>query len=172
MKWTAGGIPLLWAHDIPVTAKGDLAVKQGAIYYGALTRDRIYVRTSEKEFDFPQGQANAETVYQGKGGISLSNFWRKLVVAHDGDGIAAVHFRIFHARRAGCCCAGISLNGSKGSRLSSSLIGIPILSPMGTTIPILLMHIPARPTILTATPIAGRCRGFRTAITCAIPSRQ
>jgi uncharacterized membrane protein (UPF0182 family) len=62
------GNPLLWAHDIPLTAKGDLAVRQGAIYYGALTRDRVYVRTSEKEFDFPQGQANAETVYQGKGG--------------------------------------------------------------------------------------------------------
>jgi uncharacterized membrane protein (UPF0182 family) len=81
------GNPLLWAHDIPVKAKGDLAVKQGAIYYGALTRDRVYVRTSEKEFDFPQGQANAETVYEGKGGILLSNFWRKLVVAHETDGL-------------------------------------------------------------------------------------
>jgi len=81
------GNPLLWAHDIPLTAKGDLAVKQGAIYYGALTQDRVYVRTSEKEFDFPQGQANAETVYEGKGGIALSNFWRKLVVAHEGDGL-------------------------------------------------------------------------------------
>src|ERR1035441_1096290 len=81
------GNPLLWAHDIPLTAKGDLAVSQGAIYYGALTRDRVYVRTSEKEFDFPQGQANAETVYQGKGGILLSNFWRKLVVAHETDGL-------------------------------------------------------------------------------------
>ena len=81
------GNPLLWAHDIPLTAKGDLAVKQGAIYYGALTRDRVYVRTSEKEFDFPQGQANAETVYEGKGGIPLSNFWRKLVVAHETDGL-------------------------------------------------------------------------------------
>ncbi len=81
------GNPLLWAHDIPIIAKGDLAVKQGAIYYGALTRDRVYVRTSEKEFDFPQGQANAETVYEGKGGIPLSNFWRKLVVAHETDGL-------------------------------------------------------------------------------------
>ncbi|MGY3484727.1 uncharacterized membrane protein (UPF0182 family) [Bradyrhizobium sp. USDA 4011] len=81
------GNPLLWAHDIPIKAKGDLAVKQGAIYYGALTRDRIYVRTSEKEFDFPQGQANAETVYEGRGGILLSNFWRKLVVAHETDGL-------------------------------------------------------------------------------------
>jgi uncharacterized protein len=81
------GNPLLWAHDIPLTAKGDLAVKQGAIYYGALTRDRVYVRTSEKEFDFPQGQANAETTYEGKGGIPLSSFWRKLVVAHETDGL-------------------------------------------------------------------------------------
>ncbi len=81
------GNPLLWAHDIPIKAKGDLAVTQGAIYYGALTRDRVYVRTTEKEFDFPQGQANAEIVYQGKGGIPLSSFWRKLVVAHDTDGL-------------------------------------------------------------------------------------
>ncbi|HVI63042.1 MAG TPA: UPF0182 family protein [Bradyrhizobium sp.] len=33
------GNPVLWAHDIPVKAKGDLAAAHGAIYYGALTRD-------------------------------------------------------------------------------------------------------------------------------------
>jgi uncharacterized membrane protein (UPF0182 family) len=81
------GNPVLWAHDIPLKAKGDLAVTHGAIYYGTLTRDRVYVRTSEKEFDFPQGQANAETVYQGKGGILISGFWRKVVVAHEFDGL-------------------------------------------------------------------------------------
>ena len=81
------GNPVLWAHDIPLKAKGDLAVTHGAIYYGGLTRDRVYVRTSEKEFDFPQGQANAETVYDGKGGIQLSSFWRKLVIAHECDGL-------------------------------------------------------------------------------------
>ena len=81
------GNPLFWAHDIPIKAKGDLAVEQGEIYYGVLTRDRVYVRTTEKEFDFPQGDANSETVYEGKGGIALSNFWRKLVVAHEIDGL-------------------------------------------------------------------------------------
>ena len=81
------GNPVLWAHDIPVKAKGNLAVVHGAIYYGALTRDRVYVRTSEKEFDFPQGQANAETIHEGKGGIPLSSFWRKLVVANERDGL-------------------------------------------------------------------------------------
>ena len=81
------GNPLLWAHDIPLQAKEGLAVDHGAIYYGSLTRERVYVNTLEKEFDFPQGQANVETIYAGKGGIRLSNFWRKLVIAHQFDGL-------------------------------------------------------------------------------------
>jgi uncharacterized protein len=81
------GNPILWAHDIPITAKKDLAVTHGEIYFGDLTNDRVYVRTTEKEFDFPQGQANAETIYQGSGGIPLSNLWRKIVIAHEFDGL-------------------------------------------------------------------------------------
>jgi len=81
------GNPVLWAHDIPIVAKKDLAVAHGEIYFGALTNDHVYVRTTEKEFDFPQGQANAETIYQGNGGIPLSDFWRKLVIAREFDGL-------------------------------------------------------------------------------------
>ena len=80
------GNPVLWAHDIPVVAKKDLSVTRGQIYFGELTDDRVYVHTTEKEFDFPQGQANAEIVYQGTGGILLSNDWRKLVIAREFDG--------------------------------------------------------------------------------------
>jgi uncharacterized membrane protein (UPF0182 family) len=80
------GNPVLWAHDIPVEAKKDLSVTRGEIYFGELTEDHVYVHTTEKEFDFPQGQANAETVYQGTGGILLSNLWRKLVIARQFDG--------------------------------------------------------------------------------------
>jgi uncharacterized membrane protein (UPF0182 family) len=79
-----------WA---PVDAKKDLSVIRGEIYFGELTEDRVYVHTTEKEFDFPQGQANAETVYQGSGGILLSNLWRKLVIAREFDGP-----RLFNAR--------------------------------------------------------------------------
>ena len=81
------GNPVLWAHDIPIQAKGDLAVKHGEIYYGIQTRERVYVHTTEKEFDFPQGDANAETVYGGTGGIGLSSLWRQLVFAHEFDGM-------------------------------------------------------------------------------------
>jgi uncharacterized protein len=81
------GNPVLWAHDIPIVAKKDLAVAHGEIYFGELTNDHVYVRTTEKEFDFPQGQSNAETIYQGNGGIPISNLWRKLVIARQFDGL-------------------------------------------------------------------------------------
>ena len=42
----ARGNPILWAHDIPIEAKGDLAVTHGEIYYGTLTQNRIYVHTT------------------------------------------------------------------------------------------------------------------------------
>ncbi len=83
----ARGNPVLWAHDIPIVAKNNLAVAHGEIYFGERTNDRVYVRTTEKEFDFPQGQANAETIYQGSGGITLSSLWRKLVIARKFDGL-------------------------------------------------------------------------------------
>jgi len=59
---------VLWAHDIPVLAKDGLAVNHGQIYFGESTHDRVYVHTTEKEFDFPQGQANVEATYAGGGG--------------------------------------------------------------------------------------------------------
>jgi uncharacterized membrane protein (UPF0182 family) len=81
------GNPLLWAHDIPVQARGELSVAHGEIYYGLLTQDRVYVHTTEKEFDFPRGDANAETTYGGTGGIHLSSLWRRMVVARAHDGL-------------------------------------------------------------------------------------
>ena len=81
------GNPELWAHDIPIQAKPALTVTHGEIYYGLKTDDRVYVHTTEKEFDFPRGDANAETTYGGRGGIPLSDLWRRLVVARQFDGL-------------------------------------------------------------------------------------
>jgi uncharacterized protein len=83
----ARGNPVLWARDIPIRAKDGLAVTHGQIYFGEATRERVYVHTTEKEFDFPQGQANVETTYSGEGGIAISNLWRRIVMAHQVDGL-------------------------------------------------------------------------------------
>jgi uncharacterized membrane protein (UPF0182 family) len=81
------GNPVLWAHDIPIQARGELSVTHGEIYYGLLTQDRVYVHTTVKEFDFPRGDANAETNYGGAGGIQLSSLWRQITVARAFDGL-------------------------------------------------------------------------------------
>jgi uncharacterized protein len=83
----ARGNPVLWARDIPIRAKDGLSVTHGEIYFGEATRERVYVHTTEKEFDFPQGQANVETTYAGSGGIEISNLWRRIVMAHQVDGL-------------------------------------------------------------------------------------
>src|SRR5208283_4057621 len=49
------GNPIMWAHDIPIQAKKDLAVTRGAIYFGELTFFFNDAPTTEKEFDFPRG---------------------------------------------------------------------------------------------------------------------
>jgi uncharacterized membrane protein (UPF0182 family) len=101
------GNPVLWAHDIPIVARKDLSVSHGEIYFGELTNDRVYVRTTEKEFDFPRGQANVETIYEGKGGIELSNLWRKLVV-HTNLTDYVFLFRGILCLRAACFCVDTS----------------------------------------------------------------
>ncbi|MCX8078529.1 MAG: UPF0182 family protein [Geminocystis sp.] len=49
------------------------------IYYGEATNDYVLVKTKVKEFDFPSGEGNAYYTYDGKGGIEIGNFWRRLV---------------------------------------------------------------------------------------------
>jgi uncharacterized membrane protein (UPF0182 family) len=82
----ASGNPVLWSRDIPVTARDSLTVQRPQIYFGVRTTNAVYVDTKEPEFDYPKGDANAESVYEGSGGILLSGFWRKLVFAHELDG--------------------------------------------------------------------------------------
>ena len=39
------------------------------IYFGEMTNTDVYVKTRQQEFNYPQGQTNNLTSYQGTGGI-------------------------------------------------------------------------------------------------------
>ena len=95
------GNPVLWAHDIPIVAKKNLSVTHGEIYFGELTNDRVYVHTTEKEFDFPQGQANAETIYQGKWRNHAFQLVAQACHCPPIRRAAAFHLGIFYARKPG-----------------------------------------------------------------------
>ena len=78
--FTNQGLPNLLVKDIPPVSKYPaLDVTQPRIYYGELTNSYVVVNSQEKEFDYPSGEDNAYNKYDGKGGVLLSNIWRKFL---------------------------------------------------------------------------------------------
>ena len=78
---TKEGLPVLFIRDLPPTSSVDLKVTQPAIYYGELPSEHAFVRTKTEEFDYPRGDDNVTTTYQGSGGVPLSNVLRRLMFA-------------------------------------------------------------------------------------------
>ena len=82
-RFTADGLPELYLKNIPPVSTVDLEINQPAIYYGEETNNYIFTGTTTPEFDYPLGNANAFTNYDGQGGVSLSSIWRRLAYAFD-----------------------------------------------------------------------------------------
>ncbi len=73
------GLPNLWVRDVPPV--GSIEISRPEIYYGEKTSSYVLVNTKTQEFDYPRGDTNEWTRYQGEGGVKLSSFFRKLVYA-------------------------------------------------------------------------------------------
>ena len=79
---TPEGLPMLLVQDIPPRAQEPaLRVARPEIYYGELTRGYVVVKTGAKEFDYPSGEENVYTTYEGTGGVAVNSFLRKLLFA-------------------------------------------------------------------------------------------
>ncbi len=79
---TAEGLPVLFVKDIPpVSSVPELKVTRPGIYFGELTSDYVFVGTRAKEFDHPAGEQNVYAAYEGRGGVPIGSFGRKLVFA-------------------------------------------------------------------------------------------
>ncbi len=78
-EFTSEGLPELFLKDIPPASRFSLAVSRPEIYYGELGNDYCFVKTGAQEFDYPRGDQNVYTNYQGTGGIPVNNFWRRLL---------------------------------------------------------------------------------------------
>jgi hypothetical protein len=91
--FTAEGLPTLLLSNMPVqsTVPG-LNVTRPEIYFGELTDTDVYVKTRQQEFDYPQGQNNNLTSYQGTGGIALGGFLRRVVLAIDRGDLGKLPF--------------------------------------------------------------------------------
>jgi uncharacterized membrane protein (UPF0182 family) len=78
---TPEGLPVLFIKDLPPASNVDLEVTQPALYFGELSNDHVFVRTATEEFDYPRGDDNVFTSYEGTGGVPLGGFLRRLLFA-------------------------------------------------------------------------------------------
>jgi uncharacterized protein len=91
--FTPEGLPALILSDMPVRSTNpSITVTRPEIYFGELTNTDVYVKTRQKEFNYPQGETNSLTSYEGTGGIVLGGFFRRLLIALDRGDLAKLPF--------------------------------------------------------------------------------
>src|ERR1041384_1862583 len=91
--FTPEGMPTLTLSNMPVQSTiPSLKVTRPEIYFGELTDTDVYVKTRQKEFNYPQGESNSLTSYEGSGGIVLGGFFRRLLIALDRGDITKLPF--------------------------------------------------------------------------------
>jgi hypothetical protein len=78
---TPEGLPRLWIKDLPPTISVPLTIDRPEIYYGELTNNYVFVKTGIQEFDYPLGEENVYTFYQGTGGVPLNSYLARLAFA-------------------------------------------------------------------------------------------
>jgi uncharacterized membrane protein (UPF0182 family) len=91
--FTPEGLPTLLLSNMPVQSTvPTLSVSRPQIYFGELTNNDVYVKTKQQEFDYPQGQTNSLTSYEGAGGIPLGGFLRRVLLAYQRDDLGKLPF--------------------------------------------------------------------------------
>lgn len=76
---TPEGLPEFFIKDIPPVAEGPINVTRPEIYFGEVANDYVFVKTSARELDYPAGDQNVYTAYEGKGGVPIGSLWRRLL---------------------------------------------------------------------------------------------
>ena len=74
------GLPELWIQDLPpkVQFEDSLAITRPEIYFGEATIQPVFIDTKNPEFDYPAGDKNEYTVYDGDAGVPLGPLGRLL----------------------------------------------------------------------------------------------
>ena len=79
---TPEGLPVLFVKDLPPSSSIEsLAVNRPEIYYGELASDWVVVKTKAQEFNYPSGEGNIFSDYEGTGGVPVKSFFRQVLFA-------------------------------------------------------------------------------------------
>jgi hypothetical protein len=80
-KATPEGLPELFVQDMPPVSSVGIDISKPQIYYGELADDYVIVNSDEKEFDYPSGDEQHFTKYNGNGGIPIGGYLNRLAFA-------------------------------------------------------------------------------------------
>ena len=84
-RFTEQGQPEFFISDLPPQSTVDIEVTRPEIYYGEFQPssgdDVVFVGSGLEEFNYPSGNENVYTHYEGKGGVALGGFLRRLLFA-------------------------------------------------------------------------------------------
>ncbi|MBI3782645.1 MAG: UPF0182 family protein [Deltaproteobacteria bacterium] len=75
------GLPHFYIKDIPPVSSIGMPIDRPEVYFGEATRGYVVVGGGTTEFDYPKGQENVYTTYQGHDGVSLGSLWRRALFA-------------------------------------------------------------------------------------------
>jgi uncharacterized protein len=91
--FTPEGLPTFILNNMPVQSSSpSIKLTRPEIYFGELTNDDVYVKTHQQEFNYPQGDTNSVTSYEGSGGIVLGGYLRRLLIALDRGDVSKLPF--------------------------------------------------------------------------------
>jgi len=91
--FTPEGMPVLALANMPIESTlPEIKVTRPEIYFGELTDEDVYVRTRQKEFNYPQGDSNNLTTYEADAGIAVGGLLRRLAIAADRGDITKLPF--------------------------------------------------------------------------------
>ncbi len=91
-EFTTEGKPRFLISNMPLETSGDVNVTRPEIYFGERTDTDVYVKTKQREFDYPQGENNNYTSYEGDGGFAVGSGLRRLCIAWATGDLAKLPF--------------------------------------------------------------------------------
>jgi len=75
---TPTGLPVFYVQDLPPRLTVPLSIEYPQIYYGEMTDYYVLVKTTVQEFDYPAGDENVRSTYEGSGGVPINSLLRRL----------------------------------------------------------------------------------------------
>jgi uncharacterized protein len=81
-KITPDGLPVLLIDNAPAVVRTkSLSLTRPELYYGEVTHEPVFVNTAQAEFNYPSGEDNVRSRYEGKGGFPISSFFMRMAAA-------------------------------------------------------------------------------------------